>query len=76
MIGDEPNMLAVKRSEFLRFKNIETGLHASHATRVFRRRMHRPRPNREQRDEDREMYKSKVRPLESGQRVPAIETIQ
>src|SRR5258708_22787843 len=78
VIGDQADVLAAQRREFLRFKNIETGLHARRATGTFGRskHRHRPRPNREQRGEDRKIDRTKVRPLESSQRPPPIETIQ
>ena len=70
VIGDQSDVLAAKRREFFRFKNIEAGLHARRATGMFGRSKHRPRPNREQRDEDREIYKTAVCPPESRQRLP------
>jgi len=70
VIGDQADVFAAKRREFFRFENIETGLHACRAIRVFPCRKHRPRPNREQRDEDCQRYKTKVRPPESRQRLP------
>ncbi len=70
VIGDQANMLAAKWGEFLRFENIQAGLHTCHATRTFRRRNDGLRPNREQRGEDREIDKNRVRPLASSQRVP------
>jgi len=36
MIGDQADVLATKRREFLRFKNIEAGLHAGGAAGAFR----------------------------------------
>ena len=70
MIGDQADVFAAKRREFFRFEYIEAGLHACRAIRVFPCRKHRPRPNREQRGEDCQIYKTKVRPLESAQRLP------
>ena len=35
VIGDEPNMLAAKRRELLRFENIEAGLHPPGAARAL-----------------------------------------
>ena len=72
VIGDQADVLAAKRREFLRFENIETGLHAYRAIRVFPCRKHWSRPNREQRDEDCQIYQTKVRPLESSQRLPPL----
>src|SRR5258708_14583071 len=70
VMGDQADMLAAKRREFFRFEYIEAGLHASHAARTFRGRKHGTWLNREQCDEDDEMNKTKMRPLESSQRVP------
>jgi hypothetical protein len=70
VIGDQADVFAAKRREFFRFEYIEAGLHACRATRVFPCRKHRPRPDREQRDEDCQIYGTKVRPLESSQRLP------
>src|SRR5260370_34587729 len=70
VIGDQADVFSAKRREFFRFEYIEAGLHARRATGMFGRSKHRPRPNREQRDEDRQIYETKVRPLESAQRFP------
>ena len=52
VIGDQTDVFSAKRREFFRFECIKAGLHARRAIRVFPCRKHRPRPNREQRDED------------------------
>src|SRR6266404_455513 len=70
VIGDQADVLSAKRREFFRFEYIEAGLHARRAIRVFPCRKNWTRPIREQRDEDYEMNKTKVRPLESSQRLP------
>jgi len=51
VIGNEAHVLAAKRRELLRLENIEAGLHACRAARMFRGGARRQRAQKEQRQQ-------------------------